>query len=133
MPRLTNKRYVEMHHLLRKSWLQYRHPFTQLTPREQWDLHHFFIPAEQRTDAELIEHRAQIAAVDQSLPQRAGRAYRRFEVEQQIPRVPALQHTPHTKSDYAVVVRGLVWVQPNIELVARVLMEVTQKAMRMIM
>ena len=49
--------------------------FYRLTPKEQWDLHNFYLVTQEATDLELRLHRHVIKKTDPSLPQRAGRAY----------------------------------------------------------
>jgi len=79
MPRLTNQRYVDIHHLLRRDWLENPALYAYLTPNEQWVLHDFFQPYKALTDAELVKHRQSVSRQAPSLPHRAGRALRRFE------------------------------------------------------
>ncbi|OFJ53378.1 hypothetical protein BEL07_13005 [Mycolicibacterium grossiae] len=52
--------------------------FLYLTFRDQVDLHTYFQFASDKTEAELIEHRRNVHALDRSLPHRAGRAYARL-------------------------------------------------------
>ena len=79
MPRLTNQRYVEIHYQLRRYWLKDPAPYLSLTPNEQWNLHAFFKPNKTMTDVELVTHRRTISQQSPALPQRAGRALRKFE------------------------------------------------------
>jgi hypothetical protein len=61
MPRLTNQRYLLIHHQLRQVWIEDRSGFSWLRPAEQWQLHDYFRPSKDLTDAELFAHRAAIS------------------------------------------------------------------------
>lgn len=50
-----------------------------LTVNEQWDLFAFFLPHQDLSEQQLIQHRQDISEADPSLPQRAGRALKRLE------------------------------------------------------
>jgi hypothetical protein len=79
MPRLTSQRYIEIHCWLRNYWLEDAAPYVYLTPEEQWNLHEFFQPCKQLSDDELTVHREAVTRRFPSLPQRAGRALKKFE------------------------------------------------------
>jgi hypothetical protein len=53
--------------------------FLTLTYNQQRDLHDFYCPAKDLTDAELLAHRETITKQWPNLPQRAGKAYRKAE------------------------------------------------------
>lgn len=76
MPRLNPQQFIDRHHELRTLWLQHAYEFSGLRVKEQWDLHRYYVPAENLTDEQLLERRAQITAADPSLPQRASKLYR---------------------------------------------------------
>lgn len=78
MPRLTNPRYLRLHHILKGQWFTDPRSFSLITANEQWDIHAYFQPHKHLTDAELLEHRKQVTAADPSLPHRAGRALRQL-------------------------------------------------------
>lgn len=75
MPRLTNLTYLQQHELLRLSRGEKHLGFALLSPTEQWDLFRYYLPHQAHPDQALLEHRVQVAALDPSLPQRAGRAF----------------------------------------------------------
>ncbi|MDB5176577.1 MAG: hypothetical protein JWN75_245 [Candidatus Saccharibacteria bacterium] len=68
--------------------------FSLLSSNEQWDLHNFYLVAQEMTDAELRLHRQVVKQVDPSLPQRAGRAF------------AALERGDWKRIDYAVTPKG---------------------------
>jgi len=78
MPRLTNAQYLYQRHRLRVSW-QHRkaEPFAALSATEQLRLWVYFAPTQDLTDAEAVAHRKEISGLYASLPQQAGRAYKR--------------------------------------------------------
>ncbi len=81
MPRLTNQSYLSQRHQLRDVWADSaRNAFPLLSPSEQWSLYAYYLPQEQLSDQQLIEHRVDITALDPSLPQRAGRAFARLKL-----------------------------------------------------
>jgi hypothetical protein len=73
MPRLTNHDFLVLHHALRQLWLDKRLVFGDLTSRQQWELHQYFVPARDMSHAKLLAHRRQVTKEHPSLPQRAGR------------------------------------------------------------
>jgi hypothetical protein len=75
MPRLNHNDYTKRHHFLMKAWLEFPRIYSALSPRQQWDIHAYFQPSKELTDAQLREHRRSISASQPSLPHRAGRAF----------------------------------------------------------
>jgi hypothetical protein len=74
MARLTHVTYCCQRESLRETWTFNQRVFSLLVPREQWDLHNFYLLTQEMTNAELRLHRRVVKRVDPSLPQRAGRA-----------------------------------------------------------
>lgn len=79
MPRLTHSTYVNQRDHLREIWNFSGGAFSLLTPKEQWDLHNFYLVTQEMNTAELRLHRRVVKRIDPSLPQRAGRAYAKLE------------------------------------------------------
>lgn len=100
MPRLTNTTYLHQHELLRLSRGASHLGFALLSPTEQWDLFRYYLPHQAHPDHALLEHRIQISAIDPSLPQRAGRAYRHWRrIEAALPGYQAwVTKRPHSTS-----------------------------------
>lgn len=77
MPRLTNKDFLARHHFLKRVWedANLHGLFSFLSSNEQWDLHQYYQTINTGKDADIVETRTTVNAGDDSLPQRAGRAY----------------------------------------------------------
>ncbi len=77
MPRLTSKDFLARHYFLKRIWEDENlySLFGCLSPNQQWDLHQYYQVTNTGTDAEIVETRTTVNAGDNSLPQRAGRAY----------------------------------------------------------
>src|SRR5206468_1643588 len=78
--------------------------FTLLSPDEQWDLYGYFKPHHHLTEAELKDHHVAIAKQDPSLPQRAGRAFKKLE--------PILNLPDDERSQSAAVQHNLLGGSP---------------------
>jgi len=74
MSRSTNSKYLQTHHPLKRLWQHATSAYDRLTPTEQWQLHDYFRPSKDLTDAELLAHRAAISKERPTLPQQAGKA-----------------------------------------------------------
>ena len=66
MPRLTNNRYLAVHTVLRRMWLEQKRLYSYLPAKQQWYLHHFYLPSESLSDQEMLEYRGTITAEDQA-------------------------------------------------------------------
>lgn len=88
MPRLRDVDYLVTHHELRERHLgPNRNAFLLLRPNEQWDLFKFYLPQGAGDDATMLQNRKIMTESDPSLPQRAGRAYKRFLLlDERLPR-----------------------------------------------
>ena len=81
MSRLSNANYLYQRKHLQADWFdQHGWAFSRLTPTEETDLHAYFAVTKDLTDQEALAHRKAVSVRDQSLPQRAGRAYARASV-----------------------------------------------------
>jgi hypothetical protein len=80
MPRLTNANYLNQRKKLRAEWFDHHgSAFSRIPSRQQLELHDYFAITQQLFEAEVLVHRLTISRQQPSLPQRAGRAYRRIE------------------------------------------------------
>ena len=95
MPRLTNQSYLSQRHQLRDICADNaRNAFPLLSASAQWSLYAYYLPQEQLSDQQLLEHRVDITALDPSLPQRAGRAFPRLKLLGE--RLPAFREASST-------------------------------------
>lgn len=78
MPRLTARQYLKTHDRLRSLWLRDARLFSELSPKDQWLLHDFFVPDRELSNLELLQYREAITKERPSLPHQAGRALERF-------------------------------------------------------
>ncbi|MEZ2370964.1 hypothetical protein [Arthrobacter sp. RCC_34] len=79
MPRLTDKTYLEQRTLLHRCWAdRSAHGFSYLTYKGQMVLHHFYAPSKLLSREGALAHRQEVSRHDYSLPQRAGRAFKRI-------------------------------------------------------
>ena len=73
MPRFNSHRYLAIHTVLHRFWLEDRAWFSRLTAREQWLLHDYFQPSKDWSDEDLVKYRARITELRPSLPSQAGK------------------------------------------------------------
>lgn len=78
MSRLTDHNFLKNHELLRTNRETDNTAFILLSADEQWDLFQYYLPHKAHKRAVLLAHRCEVSALDPSLPQRAGRAFRRW-------------------------------------------------------
>lgn len=78
MPRLTNKQFLDIHHKLRRLWLDDPRLFAELIINEQWHLHDFFGPDYDWPDDKMLIRRGYMTKIEPSLPQKAGRTHANF-------------------------------------------------------
>lgn len=112
MPRLVARNYLLLHDWLAELWKNHRQVFGLLSAREQWYLHDYFVPSwTSMTEADLLAHREKVAAERRSLPQCAGRAVRKLNLE-----LMAAKASGASAGDSGrkVVVRAVV--QPQVDL-----------------
>lgn len=79
MSRLSDHTYIENHRLLCADHERDRAAFILLSASEQWDLFQYYLPHKAHRRAELLSHRREVSLLDPSLPQRAGRAFSRWQ------------------------------------------------------
>lgn len=117
MPRLTNRAYLKQHELLRLSRGGSHLGFALLSPTEQWDLFHYYLPHQAHPDRALLEHRTQISAIDPSLPQRAGRAFHHWRrIEAALPAYQAwATKQPHSTSQKDRRIKLFSEVNPELD------------------
>ena len=127
MPRVTFSQYLGRRQLLVvEYWENDAWAFTELEPHEQWELYEYFQPHKHPTEAELRQYLASIPA-DSSLPQRAGRAFKRIELTLKIPaaqraearRQPGVKGAP-------VKIKPLVQPEPDFRKIARALIQLAR-------
>lgn len=137
MPRLTPAKYSAHHRYLRYIWTEETGLFGHLHWDEQLDLHHFFAPAKDLSEAELRTHRQAATANDRSLPQRAGRALAKLDaihderederfMEEQV-RERQLKPVKTAGRSRQPVVYGVVRPEPDYEQIAKVLIEFARR------
>lgn len=76
MARLTNKDYIQRHQFLARMWRDWRDLFAVVSTNQQWDVHSYYQPSKDWSEAQLLEHRAHVTAADRSLPNRASKPAR---------------------------------------------------------
>lgn len=136
MPRLTNHVYLQQCHQFREAWQSNGTALYMLMPAEQWDLFAFFLPHENFTDEQRLVARAQVSALDTSLPQRAGRAWVHHEhqrrlLEEYRARVASEpQVKPKRSGPVKVVARGEVNPYFKPEDMAKIIMRAAMEQVR---
>jgi hypothetical protein len=78
VPRLSNKDYLERHVRLKQLWQRHQSAFSVLSYAQQIELHRFFVPGKELTEAQLRAHRTSVTAQEPSLPNRASKLYMRL-------------------------------------------------------
>lgn len=125
--RLTDTELAHRRHLLQDCWLQNSKAFSVLTPNEQWDAHRYFAFAQVLEPAQLVAHCRQVTLSDPSLPNRAGKAFRKVEDainQQAIVRPPTQPRVKAVRRKRGPIhVRSVVRPEPDYKKYARVLVE----------
>ncbi len=129
MPRLTDSEFLAIHRQLKVDWQQATGLYGYLSSREQWQLHGYFRPSEELSDADLLAHRIAISKEQPSLPQRAGKAYRKLElVRASLARARNVAVTPSQPTQRTsrkvrhITVRAVVNPKPDLHKLAKALM-----------
>lgn len=136
MPRLTNPIYTRIHHYLRRYWVEDPQVYSLLAPSEQWDIHAFFQPYVEWRDEELVEYRKRISKERPSLPQRAGRALRRFDwAVSELARLRALEAglTAEERKKHkakSIHVYPLMRPEPDFQKIARALIRLAEEKVK---
>jgi hypothetical protein len=125
MPRLNTPTYLQHHHQLKELWLVHQRVFSYLSPSDQLDLHKYFQFASSKTEAELIEHRRNVHALDPSLPHCAGRACAKLLRGEQAP-VPYTDMPDGRKIAVRVVMRP----EPDLKLLAKALVLIAEREVK---
>lgn len=81
MSRLTANTHYQCHTFLRRLWLTHDVLFSVLSVSAQQQLHDFYRPAVELTPQELQAHRKVVTTREPSLPNRAGKHYRRIRTQ----------------------------------------------------
>lgn len=79
LPRLTNPDYLDQRHRLMIAWEFRPLLIAELELYEQHALHDFFAMSRELFDEDALLYRQEVSKRWPSLPQKAGRAYTRFE------------------------------------------------------
>lgn len=117
MPRLTFDNYYLRYRLLHETWKRYPEVFALLLPNEQWALFDYFEFHVQRNEEQLKDHFNEMGKQAGSLPQRARRAYKRFEptLADALKRAHATPTPqPRGKREYDMKVYGQVQPEVNV-------------------
>jgi hypothetical protein len=125
MPRLNTPTYLPHHHQLKELWLVHQRVFSYLSPSDQLDLHKYFQFASSKTEAELLEHRHNVHALDPSLPQRDGRAYARLLRGERAP-------GPYSEmpDGRRIAVRVVMRPEPDLKLLAKTLVLMAEREVK---
>lgn len=142
MPRLSSALYYERYRFLRTAWLEFDSLYTVLLVHQQWELHAYYQPSKQLTQAELLEHRRVITAKQPSLAAKAGKhfdlLYRCFRMayaaaagdekkfRNSISRL-SRQRVTDSVGDRRVRVRALARPEPDIKMLARALIRLNNQ------
>lgn len=128
MFRLTNQQYLIDRTWLADIWQQDLAAWAKLSSADQRALHDFFDPSLERSPDQALTYRRGITARDPSLPQRAGRALRRFErvAIGELECVPPLYvAAPRGRQKrHAISVRSVIEPHPDAHRFARLLLDV---------
>jgi hypothetical protein len=76
MTRIREGEQLGRRDLLVACWHYVPEVIDLLTPKEQWELHRFYVPSRDLTDDEFLDHMKQVSAPEPSLAQRVGKHYR---------------------------------------------------------
>ncbi|MGJ6122313.1 hypothetical protein QN239_07030 [Mycolicibacterium sp. Y3] len=112
MPRLNTSTYLHHHHQLKELWLIEQNAFSYMSPSDQLALHKYFQFASDKTEAQLVEHRHNVHALDPALPQCAGRAYAKLLRDE--------RRRSYTPKGGCVSVRAITRTEPDIKMLAKV-------------
>lgn len=129
MPRLTDSHYLEIHHHVRRVWLEDPHPLSALSANEQWDIHRYFAPDADLSDDELLVHRRRVTRFEPNTPARAGRAYgkllRAIDAEEKFVPAPRFPRKKYQRGEAGLLtVRAVVRPKLDVEQLARALIEI---------
>jgi hypothetical protein len=75
VPRVSPQRQYDRHRFLCEAWLHFQSLYTILPMNQQWELHAYYRPSEQLSEAELREHQHTVAKQQRELPSKAGKHF----------------------------------------------------------
>lgn len=127
MPRITKQQYLDRHHLLRKDSLEASVRLGNLTTTQQWALHAYYLPRQDLTDQELLDHRGLVTAQRPSLPNTAGKAFAALQTGRAsgIIRDPVIIKGKMRGS--RISVRAMARPEPDVEKLAKALLYVARQ------
>ncbi len=133
MLRLSDESYIENRRVLRANHEDNRNAFILLSANEQWDLFQYYFPHKVQSREEMLLHRREVSALDSSLPQRAGRAFRRLRrIRETLPsyhQYAATRHRIKKNAKKQIVVFSEVYPDLDAAQVARIVLDVvTERA-----
>ncbi len=132
MPRLTNEQYLYQRNRLRVSWQRRKGaPFASLSANDQLYLYAYFAPTVEATDKEAIAYRKEMSERFPSLPQQAGRAYKRvFPYLDPERSGPVLPEKRARKARGKVVIRATRHRDPDAQKTTRALLYLIESETR---
>jgi hypothetical protein len=109
----------------KRSWIQQEGRFGLLRPNQQWDVHDYYKPSHELSEAELLVHRQQISYERPGLPARASRAFKvLIDPSRTTSTAGSVQEST---SGRRLTVRAVVRPEPNIEQLARALLNLAEQ------
>jgi len=128
MPRLTNTHYLITRKWLTELWLSDPGAWASTSPEDQRLLHDYFEPSIPLSPEQALAHRWQVTVAQPSLPQRAGRALKRFRrvVQGELSWVPEPVVSPRRgrQAQHAISVRSVLQPHPDPAKLARIVISV---------
>ncbi|MGC4174495.1 hypothetical protein [Demequina sp.] len=124
MPRLTDQTYLSNYDALRDEYLRGGRSFALLEPQEQWALFDFYLHHERHGREELLIYRQEITALNPSLPQQAGKAFRRWQQVRETAIAKRQQAGPVKRRNSTDFTLGFqVRAEPDVRLLARAVVQ----------
>ncbi|MGC4174491.1 hypothetical protein [Demequina sp.] len=124
MPRLTDQTYLSNYDALRDEYLRGGRSFAGLEPHEQWALFDFCLHHERHSREELLNYRQEISALNPSLPQRAGKAFRHWQQLRDVRAAKRAQGAPVKRRNSTDFTLGFqVRAEPGVRLLARAVVQ----------
>lgn len=113
--RLSDATYLLQYSRLKTEWESSSGSvFVVLSPTDQWALHDFYVCTKKLSVDEVLAHRRTVTVAQPSLPQRAGKAFKKIEVFLDMPpRVPMAPVHPDGRRRKAGAKRN-IWVQSQV-------------------
>lgn len=75
MPRVTFETYRSRHDQLYQIWSENKELFSYISSTKQWEIHSYYLTADDLSDEELRQHFDVVPIYDPSQPNRAGKVY----------------------------------------------------------